>query len=37
VLAREDYDALLQIVGADGLLSAPSDLTPYETTARGRR
>jgi FAD/FMN-containing dehydrogenase len=34
VLAREDQDALLQIVGPAGLLHEPADLLPYETAAR---
>jgi len=34
VLAREDHDALLGIVGASGLVTAAADLVPYETAAR---
>jgi FAD/FMN-containing dehydrogenase len=34
VLEREDHDALLQIVGASGLLLAPEDRLAYETAAR---
>ena len=34
MLAREDHDALLGIVGASGLLTAAPDLVPYETAAR---
>ncbi len=34
MLEREDYDALLRIVGANGLLSAAAGMAPYETAAR---
>lgn len=34
MLEREDHDALLQIVGAGGLLVDPADRVPYETAAR---
>jgi FAD/FMN-containing dehydrogenase len=34
MLAREDHDALLRIVGPAGLLLEPADRLPYETAAR---